>query len=279
MTIAPSKIPSTQNIKAKIVYTARESDRPVDETFGSNATPSRREGTTDEQIMPIRNGRPLRSRFLLEEHGFEFIDHKTEMVDFYDGDELRRVYYPEVENIITERTGASRVVIFDHTLRAADENLREKTAARQTVKLAHNDYTEWSGPQRVRDILPDEAETLLDKRFAIVQVWRAIRDPIEADPLAIAEASTLSSDDLIAAERRYPNRVGETYRIAHNPAHHWFYFPEMHRDEALVFKVFDSRDDGNARFTAHTSFVDPTSPAGAKPRESIEMRSFAFFED
>ena len=73
--------------------------------------------------------------------------------------------------------------------------------------------------------------------------------------------------------------MGETYRIAHNPAHHWFYFPEMHRDEALVFKVFDSKDDGNARFTAHTSFVDPTSPAGAKPRESIVMRSCAFFED
>jgi hypothetical protein len=280
MAMASTSEHETSSIEANIVYTARDTERPVDETFGSNAMPSRREGSTEEHRMTIRDGRPLRDRFKLEEHGFEFIDHKTAVTDFYDEDQLRSVYYPEIEQIVKDRTGASRVVIFDHTLRAADEAMRETTVARQTVKLAHNDYTEWSGPQRVRDILPEaEAESLLQKRFAIVQVWRAIRDPIETDPLAIAEAGTLSPDDLITAERRYPNRVGETYRIAHNPAHRWFYFPRMQRDEALVFKVFDTKDDGNARFTAHTSFVDPTSPPDARPRESIEMRTFAFFDD
>ena len=280
MVIASQDNHQTASIEANIVYTARDSERPVDETFGSNATPSRREGSTEEHRVTIHNGRPLRDGFKLEEHGFEFIDHKTAMTDFYDEDQLRSVYYPEVEQIIKDRTGAARVVIFDHTLRAADEATRENTVARQTVKLAHNDYTEWSGPQRVRDFLPEaEVEALLQNRFAIVQVWRAIRNPIESDPLAIAEAATLSPDDLIAAERRYPNRVGETYRIAHNPAHRWFYFPRMRRDEALVFKVFDSRNDGGARFTAHTSFVDPTSPPDAGPRESIEMRTFAFFDD
>ena len=268
------------SIEANIVFTARDSERPVDETFGSNVTPSRREGSSDEQLVTIHDGRPLRDSFQLEEHGFQFIDHKTAMKNFYDEDELRSVYYPEVEQIIKDRTGAARVVIFDHTLRAAAESMRENSVARQTVKLTHNDYTEWSGPQRVRDILPEaEAEALLKNRFAIVQVWRPIRDPIESDPLAIAEAGTLSPDDLIAAERRYPNRVGETYRIAHNPAQRWFYFPRMHRHEALVFKVFDSKNRGNARFTAHTSFVDPTSPPDARPRESIEMRTFAFFDE
>jgi len=268
----------TASIDADIVFTARDTARPVDETFGSNRIPSHREGTTEEHRVAIRDGRPLRDRFRLEEHGFEFIDHKTAVTDFYDEKELRSVYYPEVEQIIKDRTGAFRVVIFDHTLRAADETMREKTVARQTVRLAHNDYTEWSGPQRVRDILPAaEAEALLKNRFAIVQVWRAIRDPIESDPLAIAEAGSLAPGDLIAAERRYPNRVGETYRIAYNPAQRWFYFPRMRRDEALVFKVFDSKDDGNARFTAHAAFVDPTSPPDARPRESIEMRTFAFF--
>lgn len=269
-----------ETIDADIVFTARNTTRPVDETFGSNVTPSRREGTTAEHKVTIRNGRPVRERFTLDEHGFEFIDHATAVTDFYDEDQVRSVYYAEVEKVIKDRTGAVRVVIFDHTLRAADKTTRETTVARQTVKLAHNDYTEWSAPQRVRDILPqEEAEALLQKRFAIVQLWRAIRDPIETDPLAIAEAGTLSPDDLIAAERRYPDRVGETYRIAYNPAQRWFYFPRMRRDEALVFKVFDSRKDGIARFTAHTSFTDPTSPPDARPRESIEMRTFAFFDD
>jgi hypothetical protein len=135
----------------------------------------------------------------------------------------------------------------------------------------HNDYTEWSG------LLPDEAEKLLAHRFAIIQVWRAINLPIQSNPLAIADARSLAPEDLIRAERRYPHRVGETYRIRHNPAHRWFYFPEMRRDEALVFKVYDSAKDGRARFTAHSSFNDPNTPAGAPPRQSIEARTLAFF--
>jgi hypothetical protein len=111
-----------------------------------------------------------------------------------------------------------------------------------------------------------------------VQVWRAINQPIESNPLAIADARSLAPADLIAAERRYPDRVGETYQIKYNPAHRWFYFPRMQRNEALVFKVYESAKDGRARFTAHTSFIDPTTPPGAAPRQSIEARTLAFFE-
>src|SRR4029079_11467879 len=128
-----------------------------------------------------------------------------------------------------------------------------------------------------REILPDEAEALLQRRFAIVQVWRAINQPIETNPLARAEARTLAMDDLLVSERRYPNRVGQTYRLKHNPSHRWFYFPRMRRDEAIVFKVYDSASDGRARFTPHTSFDDPTTPPGAPPRQSIEVRALAFF--
>ena len=79
------------------------------------------------------------------------------------------------------------------------------------------------------------------------------------------------------AERRYPHRVGQTYRLKYNANHRWFYFPEMRREEALVFKVYDSEKDGRARFTPHTSFVDSGSPPHAPARQSIEVRAFAFF--
>ncbi|HEX5688897.1 MAG TPA: CmcJ/NvfI family oxidoreductase, partial [Roseiflexaceae bacterium] len=88
---------------------------------------------------------------------------------------------------------------------------------------------------------------------------------------------SIDFEDLLIAERRYPNRIGQTYRLAYNPKHRWYYFPKMTRDEALVFKVYDSATDGRARFTAHTSFTDPTTPAGAPPRQSIEARALAFF--
>ena len=146
------------------------------------------------------------------------------------------------------------------------------------VRHVHNDYTEWSGPQRVRDLLPaDEAATRLQHRFAVIQVWRPIRKPVESSPLAIADARSLASKDLIATERRYPDRVGEIYHITYNAAHRWFYFPNMQRNEALVFKTYDSMKDGRARWTAHAAFDDPTSPADAPARESIEMRTLAFF--
>ena len=122
-----------------------------------------------------------------------------------------------------------------------------------------------------------EAQSLLERRFAIIQVWRAIADPIRSNPLAMTDARSVAPEDLLVAERRYPNRIGQTYRLRYNPAHRWFYFPQMRRDEAIVFKVFDSLKDGRARFTPHTSFEDPATPAGAPPRQSIEARAIAFF--
>ena len=126
------------------------------------------------------------------------------------------------------------------------------------MQRVHNDYTEWSGPQRLKEILPDAAEELLKRRFAIVQVWRPIRLPVESFPLAICEARSVQFSDFMISERRYPNRVGQTYAVKHNPNHKWYWFPRMQRDEALVFKVYDSLKDGRARWTAHTAFDDPT---------------------
>ncbi|HEV7803208.1 MAG TPA: CmcJ/NvfI family oxidoreductase, partial [Burkholderiales bacterium] len=140
-----------------------------------------------------------------------------------------------------------------------------------------NDYTDWSGPQRVRELMGDEAEALLERRFAIIQVWRAINQPIESNPLALADARSVSAEDFLVSERCYPHRVGQTYRLKYNPGHRWFYFPRMRRDEAVVFKVYDSEKDGRARFTPHTAFDDPTTAPGAVPRQSIEVRAFAFF--
>jgi hypothetical protein len=264
-------------ITTEIPYTLDTGEKLVNETFGPNNIRRRRTGTLDSRPMTIHSGRPLADTFSLDRHGFVFVEHKTAVKDFFDRQQLESVYYPEVERLIKSASGAARVVLFDHTLRSGDESEREARLIREPVLSAHNDYTEWSGPQRVRDLLPDEAETLLAQRFAIIQVWRAINQPIESNPLALADASTIANEDLLLAERRYPNRVGQTYRLRYNPAHRWFYFPKMRRDEALVFKVFDSAKDGRARFTPHTSFDDPSSPPDAPPRQSIEARALAFF--
>ncbi|HUC72679.1 MAG TPA: CmcJ/NvfI family oxidoreductase [Stellaceae bacterium] len=255
----------TKEMPVSLVGAPGESDKRVG---GGDSEPHR---------VSLRNGRRHAAEFALERNGFRFVDHHTRVADFYDEDEIRRVYYPEMEALVKAEAGARRVVVFDHTLRTADDELRQAAKIREVVRRVHNDYTEWSGPQRVRDLMGGEAEELLRHRFAVIQTWRPIRHPVESWPLAIADARSLSPDDLVVTERRYPDRIGQTSAITWNPDHRWYWFPRMRPDEALVFKTFESLKDGRARFTAHTAFEDPTTPANARPRESIEIRTLAFF--
>src|SRR6202011_5555088 len=264
-------------VEATLNYIADTGEKIFTQTGAPGDLDVRSGGQQDLRRITIANGRPHAAKLGLEQDGFRFVRHDTKMRDFLDEDEVRRVYYPEMEALVKAESGASRVVVFDHTLRTADDEAREARKIREVVRRVHNDYTEWSGPQRVRDLLPDEAEKLLQRRFAIVQVWRPIRLPVESFPLAICDARSLSVDDLVVSERRYPNRVGQTYAIKYNRNHRWYWFPRMRRDEALVFKVYDSLKDGRARWTAHTAFDDPSSPPNARPRESIEIRTLAFF--
>jgi len=267
---------TVEAIEATLNYLIDTGEKIVTEA-GPGGTADMRGGKLDPRCVVIRNGRLQAKEFVLEREGFRFVRHDTKVADFYDEAEVRRVYYPEMEALIRAESGASRVVVFDHTLRTADDALRAERKIREVVPRVHNDYTEWSAPQRMRDLLPDEADALLRRRFAIIQVWRPIRHPVESFPLAICDARTVSPDDLVISERRYAHRVGQTYAITYNPNHKWFWFPRMRREEAIVFQVYDSEKDGRARFTAHTAFDDPTSPENARPRESIEIRTLAFF--
>lgn len=226
----------------------------------------------------VHDGRAIAATFSLPTHGFSFVKHETAVEDFYDEDEILRVYYPETERLIQAQSGVRRVLVFDHTLRTAEDERRADRWIRQPVKAVHNDYTERSAPQRVRDFLPpDEAEAALARRFAIVQVWRAIGHRIESEPLAMCDGRTIPEVGFIAYQRRYRDRTGETYHIAYSAEHRWYYFPLMARNEAIVFKVFDTDAGAGVRFTAHSAFDDPTSPPDAAPRESIEMRALAFY--
>ena len=269
--VAPDTIEATLN------YIVDDGTKIFTVTAGPGGQDVRSGGTPDPHRVVMHNGRPDAKDFVLDRNGFRFVQHDTKVADFYDESEVKRVYYPEMEALIKAESGAKRVVVFDHTLRTADDGLRETKKIREVVRRVHNDYTEWSGPKRVRDLLPDEADELLKGRFAIIQVWRPIRHPVETDPLGICDARTLSPDNLVISERRYPNRIGQTYAITYNPAQKWFWFPRMRREEALVFKVYDLLTDGRARWTAHTAFDDPGAPPNARPRESIEIRTLAFF--
>ncbi|HEV2336382.1 MAG TPA: CmcJ/NvfI family oxidoreductase [Stellaceae bacterium] len=264
-------------IEANLIYLASGADKLVTYVAVPGGRDERSGGGSETHRVVMHNGRPLTDRFQFEREGFRFVESPTRVANFFDEGEVRRVYYPECEALIKQVSGAKRVVVFDHTLRTGSDEQRETMKIRDVVSRVHNDYTEWSGPQRVRDIMGGEADELLRGRFAIIQVWRPINNPVESHPLAICDAQTVKPETLVVNERRYQDRTGQTYGITYDPGQRWYWFPHMRPDEALVFKVYESLTDGRARWSAHTAFVDPTSPPHARPRESIEIRTLAFF--
>jgi hypothetical protein len=235
---------------------------------------------SEAHAVPIRDARPMLSQVSIDREGFALIRFEPTATDFDDDDAVKAAYYPEVERAMKAATGADRVFIFDHTIRRRiPGSTDDRIGPRQPVPRVHVDHTVKSGPQRVRELLPDEADELLRGRVQIINLWRPIRGPVRDLPLAVCDASTVRFDDLVAAEHIYRHRVGETYQVTYNPAHRWFYVPEMRTDEALLLKCFDSRTDGTARFAPHTAFADPTTPADAPPRQSIEVRTLVFHRE
>lgn len=267
-------------VDATITYTLHRPERlryMIAEMGGDEDAPEYHAWYQDHR-MAIRDARREAGDLSLDREGFVLLKSPTAVADFYDPDDVEAVYNPEIERLVKRETGAEAVLVFDHTIRVQSDEKRREKKVRETVKLAHNDYTERSGPQRVRDLLgPDEAERRLRHRFAFYNLWRPINGPVLSVPLALCAAQSVRPGDWVTCDLVYEDRVGEIYNIDHNPAHRWCYFPRMTDDEVLLFKCYDSARDGRARFTAHTAFDDPTTPPGAPPRESIETRVVAFF--
>ncbi len=264
-------------VEAPLTYLVDTKIKPVTYNPPMGQGEIRRVGNYGTFTARIYDARPIVGDLSLEREGFLLARHDTAVKDFYDAAEIKSVYYPEMERLVARATGAAKVVVFDHTVRSGERAVER--GLRQPVRMVHNDYTEKSGPQRVRDLLPpEEAERRLRHRFVEINVWRPIRGAVEAMPLALADAQSIRPTDLITADLVYADRTGEIYHGLFNPQHRWYYFPRMQRHEAVLIKCFDSETDGRARFSLHTAFDDPTTPANAPPRESIEIRTLAFFE-
>jgi hypothetical protein len=246
------------------------------------ATPSAGENRNIDRVVPLHNARAAAEAPTLDREGFALTRWDSAMGDFLDADAVRSVYYPEVVAQLKALTGASEVLVFDHTVRVSaemDREIRIARALREPARVLHCDFTVKSGPQRVRDLLgPEEAEARLAKRVASFNVWRPLSGPVLNWPLVLGDARSIAPNDLVTIELVYGERTGEIYRVTYDPAQRWLYFPAMEADEAVVLKCYDSATDGRARFAPHASFDDPTAPPDAPPRESIELRTLAFFD-
>ncbi len=279
MGLPNEKIEALSFVTAVLNYLTPPGDRPRTYTFEPPAGVPRSNIVPEPHSVPIHDLRPISGKVSLDREGFALVRQKSSVKDFYDEGEVRDVYYPEAERLIKAATGADRVFVFDHTVRRRVNGAADRDGGlRQPVARVHVDHTEKSAPQRLRDLLPDEAEELLKGRVQIINLWRPIRGPLLDSPLAVCDARTVRPDELVASDLVYPNRVGETYSVTYDPEHQWFYLPRMMVDEVLLLKCFDSATDGRARFAPHTAFADPTTPPMRRRAKALNCERWCFMQ-
>ena len=267
-------------VHGALTFIRRQAEKPVFHSSALTGGDPEVFFETEELSVPISNMRPITDDLSVDREGFELLTHPTEVTDFYDDDVVDTLYRQETQQLLRERFEAGRVTIFDITRRSdGGAGADNPDGLRGPARRVHVDYTAKSGPQRVKDIFGEiEAERLAKSGARIIQVnvWRPIRGPVRRAPLALADATTVKPDELVATDQVFPGRVGEIYHLAHAPTQRWYYAPEMTTDEVLLIKGWDSLEDGRAQYTPHGAFELPDLDAPA--RESIEMRALVVVE-
>lgn len=232
----------------------------------------------EAHTVRIEDARALAAAPSIHAAGYELRNAPSEVADYRDEEAVRNVYYEQCAALACAVTGGRRAQVFDHQLRRREAGRPALTFGRHgdgsnpaAVGRVHNDYTAASGRRRLALVLGDESAGTV-RRYCIVNIWRSIAGPILDTPLALCDARSVTERELQPTELRYRDRKGEVYLLSHSPRHRWFYYPEMDRDDALVFKQYDSQPSGVARYTPHAAFDLPDIPRNAPLRESIEVR-------
>jgi hypothetical protein len=236
-----------------------------------------------KQVRDLRHHmRAQRTR--LDTEGFELLSAPSAVDDFWSDEEVRRNYYPELQELVLRLTGGNRAFVFDHQCRRREPDRGPLGFGRSgdgskpgAVGRVHNDYSEASGQARLAKVIEEVQLRDTVRAYCIVNVWRPIVGPVLDTPLALCDARTVSKRDLHACEIRYPHRSGEIYLLTDSPRHVWMYCSDMQPTEVLVFKQFDSRADVRGRFVPHAAFDLPDIDAAVPPRQSIEARCLVAF--
>ncbi len=184
------------SVEATLNYLAPMVERPAYYLYEPPPGTPWRNTKGDRHQLAIRDARHLAPAPSLDVEGFALVPFTTAVDDFSDAQAVRTRYYRDVERLVAHVTGAARVVAFDHNLRSATVAGRQADGLQGPVRYAHNDYTERSAPQRVRDLLGADAAALLRARFAVINVWTPLRRPVEGAPLAVCDARTIAPGDL-----------------------------------------------------------------------------------
>ncbi|KAG1830296.1 hypothetical protein DFJ58DRAFT_824741, partial [Suillus subalutaceus] len=259
-----------------------DGSRPYNRIYAdSTTTKPPRNWTQEPHDVQIEDVRGKEELYKVDNAGFQYGREAAKHTSFLNDGEVEREYYPESIDLIKRVTGATSVVIFDHTIRRRRPGeAGDDPQKRQPVSAVHVDQTTASSIARVhRHLPPTEAPSLLRRRFQIINLWRPISHAAVDWPLALCDFRSVDVEkDLVPVALLYADREGETFGVKYNPNHQWKYLKAMTPEEFVLIKCFDSIEDGSvARLTPHTGFQDPNTPEGTPARESIELRALVFY--
>ena len=228
----------------------------------------------------IMNARTLNAEtaFSLDKEAFKLTTFIPTEIDFLNTKIVKESYYSDVEALVKKETGATDVFVFDHTVRRGIEG-----SNRHPAYHVHNDYTFETGQSRAETILGEEIlKRFAGKRMIQINVWRSIDGVVEKDPLAFMDATTLDNKDLVKAKVSFNDmktgdkHQGEIFALKKNPNQKWYYYSQMDSHEAALIKGFDT-DQSRSGFAMHTAFPLSNQSKHSRPRQSIETRTYAFF--
>jgi hypothetical protein len=220
--------------------------------------------------------------------------------NFYDAEEVERVYYPEIEKLLLDFfPGATDALVYNHDVfdkdykgdRTEDQEKKNPGVNASYANIVHNDLNDNSGRVRCRELLtknlrnfgreqhytPAQADAKMSRRFVSINLAKPM-ETVGQYPFVLCAWPSFADQPYITNYRVYDDRVGETTRFTYRPNHEWYWFPQQKPTEVSMLKCYDSVTDGSvSRWSFHSACTDPTAPADAPCRKNVVVRSFIFF--
>ncbi|KAK6436154.1 hypothetical protein LTR95_007649 [Oleoguttula sp. CCFEE 5521] len=301
--------------KSTLYYYLEVKDGGIVQTYPGTAFEKRRKHVPHN--VEIKDMRPIRDELTLDKSGFELINHTSAEKDFTDEERIKKVYYPEIEKIMKDKTSATHVHVISHMCRrhtTADskEDPAEKkdtdfVTKNNPARFVHADQS-YRGAEQILYLNMDEGEAnkRTKSRWGTINAWQPFDKPVKRDPLAFCDFRTVDENDMRTVVANLPppgageyGNVSKNFahkgkweyslnedqapryevtNMAHNPNQQWYYAADQTPDEAWLFKIFDSKKDGRARCAVHSSFPLQHQPDQGEARTSVEVRCFVFWE-
>ena len=252
------------------------------------------------RIAEYHSGLSPNSPECMDKLGVSLAHCESQCQNFYDAEEVERVFYPEMEKLLLNFfPDATDAFVYNHDVfdkdyegdRTEDQDNKNPGVNAFYANLVHNDLNDNSGRVRCRELLTknlrnfgreqqyteEEADAKMTRRFMSINLAKPM-ETVQQNPFVLCAWPSFANQPYITNYRVYDDRVGETTRFTYRPEHDWYWFPQQKPTEVSMLKCYDSITDGSvSRWSFHSACIDPTAPEDAPCRRNVVVRSFVFF--